>query len=227
MSTKTSFTVSGIRRPAWVNSKVRQLVVLLRDASPSMEGEKVSEAHQATLDLVEELSRPENKGAFDLAIIDFHSQAIVCLPIRRVAAEQGAIPSLSVPSNASGTDVTAALREASTLTDAATQLPDPHLRTVVIMFSDGLHNGPEAPDVVATALKAKADLVTVAYGTDADAAMLRRIATSEQHAFAARTGGRALRAVLAAVGATLAESLSAGAPATQALARLSKTLAER
>jgi hypothetical protein len=61
-----------------------------------------------------------------------------------------------------------------------------------------------------------ADLVTVAFGDDADGRLLRSLATSAGH-FYRCSSGRQLRAFLAAVGTTLTTAMSSGTGATQAL----------
>ena len=56
----------GIRRPNWICRKTRQVVILVRDKSGSMEDEnKAEQATKATQELVRELARPENKNKMD------------------------------------------------------------------------------------------------------------------------------------------------------------------
>jgi len=64
-----------------------------------------------------------------------------------------------------------------------------------------------------------ADLVTVAFGAEADERLLRDLATSSQHFYRCRKG-RELRTFLAAVGATLSGTLTQGVNATQALGEI-------
>jgi len=94
-----------------------------------------------------------------------------------------------------------------------------HLRSVVILFTDGQHNTGPGPRAVAREVREKADLVTVAFGGDADEALLKELATSPQHFYRCKNG-RELRAFLAAVGATMSQTLGARQNATQALSQI-------
>ena len=64
-------------------------------------------------------------------------------------------------------------------------------------------------------------MVTVAFGSDADEAFLREIASSPAHAYRCRDG-RELRKFFAAVGATLTHSIAAGVPAAGPLASITR-----
>jgi hypothetical protein len=90
---------------------------------------------------------------------------------------------------------------------------------VTIFFSDGQHNTGPGPKDVADQLKLKADLVTVAFGSDADEALLRSLASTPQH-FYRCANGRELRQFLAAVGATMTATMAAGTNATRALTQI-------
>ncbi|MCL4808609.1 MAG: hypothetical protein KJ062_12610, partial [Thermoanaerobaculia bacterium] len=70
-------------------------------------------------------------------------------------------------------------------------------------------------------LKAVADVVTVAFGSDADETFLREIASSPAHAYRCRDG-RELRKFFAAVGATLTRSVAAGVPAAGPLGTIAR-----
>ena len=78
---------------------------------------------------------------------------------------------------------------------------------------------PMMPRAIGARLKKLADLVTVAFGADADEKLLRGLATSTQHFYRCRKG-RELRTFLAAVGTTMTGSLKRGDNATQALAAI-------
>ncbi|MBI4872086.1 MAG: VWA domain-containing protein [Candidatus Riflebacteria bacterium] len=209
----------GIRRPNWVNRLVGQLVILVGDCSLSMSGAKALDASKARQELVAELARSENKDAFEVAMIDFHGSAALTRDVTKATALANDVPQLTVDRFSSGTDITAGLSTALAVLARAAGTEKAYLRPVVIIFSDGMHNGPVAPDDVARCLRERADLVTVAYGTDADELGLRQLATSEQH-FYRCTDGRALRQFLAAVGATLTGTMSQRRDATGALAGL-------
>jgi uncharacterized protein YegL len=88
---------------------------------------------------------------------------------------------------------------------------------LVLLFSDGCHNTGPSPEPAAARLRAAgATVVSVAYGTDADEDLLRRLATSPQHFFRCKDG-KELRAFFAAVGATLSASVPRGVNPKQAL----------
>ena len=69
--------VTGLRRPKWICSLVKQIVILIRDGSPSMQGKKAKDAQAATGNLVEELALPQNKNGFICAVVDFSATADV------------------------------------------------------------------------------------------------------------------------------------------------------
>jgi uncharacterized protein YegL len=94
-----------------------------------------------------------------------------------------------------------------------------YLRPVVLIFTDGCHNTGPGPKDVADRLKQKADFVTVAFGSDADEALLRSLASTPQH-FYRCANGRELRQFLAAVGATMTATMAAKTNATQALTQI-------
>jgi hypothetical protein len=89
---------------------------------------------------------------------------------------------------------------------------------VVIIFTDGCHNE-GTPQNVANRLKQIADLVMVAFGSDADEALFQDLASTPQH-FYRCSSVRELRSFLAAIGATMTATLSAGMNATQSLASI-------
>ena len=90
---------------------------------------------------------------------------------------------------------------------------------MTLLFSDGEHNVGTGPHDAARELKELSELVSVAFGADADEATLRAIATSPQHCYRCRDG-RELRAFLAEVGATMSASLLQLKDASQALTHL-------
>jgi hypothetical protein len=88
-----------------------------------------------------------------------------------------------------------------------------------MLYSDGGHNTGPHPRTIGAQLKAIADVVTIAFGSDADEALLLELATSPQHFYRCRSG-KELRCFLAAVGATISGTLSAGVNATNALSQI-------
>jgi len=206
----------GLRRPNWICRNVKQNVVLGRDKSGSMRGQKAKDASTASLDLVSELAEPSNKDGFQIAVVDFSDSSNIVNNLEKAAALNGKVSSLSVGGS---TNITAGLEDAFSILEKAkgnNQANVTFLRPVVIVFTDGQHNVGPAPHDVANRLKGIADLVTVAFGSDADEALLRSLASTPQH-FYRCTNGRELRSFLAAVGATMTATLQAGTNATQAL----------
>lgn len=209
----------GVKRPAWVSAGVHQRVVLVLDASPSMAGEKAREASDAALAFVRELAEPVNKGGFDVAVIQFAGRAKVTenfRPASDLASRMGKIEVRGFRTNiAKALALAEEVMEGARTEDGEVR----QIRPAVFLMTDGAHNGWSNPDVVAERVKAKADVITVAFGMDADEVALRRWATSPQH-FYRVTDGRELRNLLAAAGATLTKTMAAGGSATRALAGL-------
>jgi len=220
MESKTvSIVRCGVRRPNWVNSNTRQKAVLVRDASGSMLGQKAADASAASRDLVQELAAPSNKDGFLVAVIDFSGNARVVNPLEKATVLAERVAPIQPTSS---TNFTAGLQAALDILQQGPPEEGIHyLRPVVIGFTDGQHNVGADPHEVAGALKEKADLVTVAFGTDANETLLRELATSPQH-FYRCASGRELRSFLAAVGATLTATHVAKTNATQALASVSQ-----
>lgn len=210
----------GLRRPNWITRNSKQHVVFVRDKSGSMSGQKAKDASAASLDLAAELAEPANKDGFYLAVVDFASGSKVTHALEKATVLNGGVASLSVGLFGGGsTNITAGLEDALSLLEEADRHPEEgvhHLKPVVIVFTDGCHNDGPDPHDAANRLKSRADLVTVAFGSDADESLLRSLATSPQHFYRCSTG-RELRSFLAAVGQTMTATMAAGTNATQAL----------
>jgi uncharacterized protein YegL len=189
-----------------------------------MAGQKAQDASAASLDLVAELAQPVNKDGFVVGVVDFATTSHVVHVLTRATELNGKVAPLSVGSGLLGlfggsTNVTAGLEDARRMLDEADQAGGEgvhYLRPVTVVFSDGQHNTGPGPKDVADRLKQKADVVAVAFGGDADEALLRSIASSPQH-FYRCANGRELRKFLAAVGATMTATMAVGTNATQAL----------
>ncbi len=209
---------AGIARPEWTAPKP-QVAVLTLDTSLSMDGDKAKDAIAAASGLITALAGPENRGCFYAGIIGFATQAKVVAPLTAATALADHIPGLE-PSGS--TNVTAALAEARKMivTGKAMLGENPgSSRPVVVLLSDGVHNVGVPPQAEATALKAEADVVTVAFGPDADEALLTQIATSPDHFYRCKDGAE-LRKFFAAVGTTLSQSIARGRNAGAALASI-------
>ena len=218
----SSILKPGIRRPNWICKDVRQIVVLVRDKSSSMEGEKAEQAMEASQELVRELARPENKNGFYVSVIDFSEQADIPHPLQKATELDGLVKRIQPYS---GTNITIGLEYALTILQKAKKVQDEgiqYLRPVVIGFSDGCHNVGIAPNAVADKIKKQADLVTVAYGSDADKSLLKKLASTSQH-FYKCNNGKELRQFLAAVGETMSATMASGINATEALSKVRHT----
>lgn len=215
----SGFTLS---RPHWLSRNVKQNVVLCRDTSPSMTGQKAADASAASLDLVEELAQPVNKDGFFIGIVDFAISAKVVHPLKKATILNEHLQPLTIDKSEKGTNITTSLESALSLLEKLPELPEDQgechfLRPVVLCLTDGCHNTGSHPRDVADRLKQKADLVTVAFGNDADKALLQELATTPQHCYRC-SNGHQLRSFLAAVGTTITTTMAAGIPATSALA---------
>ena len=207
----------GLRRPNWICRNVKQNVVFVRDKSGSMDGQKAKDASAASLDLVAELAEPANKDGFYVGVVDFGRGSTIVHNLDKATTLNGRVSSLFA--NDGSTNITAGLEDALSVLEKAEQHNQEgvsFLRPVVIVFTDGCHNEGPDPQNVANRLKGVADLVTVAFGSDADETLMRSLATSPQHFYRCSTG-RELRSFLAAVGATMTATMAAGTNATQAL----------
>jgi uncharacterized protein YegL len=184
-----------------------------------MEGEKAKESSDASLALTNELAQPANKDGFSVAVVDFAGKAKVVHNLTKATDLNTKMRPLSVDYLTGGTNITAALKETIRILEAAERNRKEgvtYLRPVAFLFSDGDHNTGPGPHDVGITLKQKADLVTVAFGSDADEKTLRDLASSPQH-FYRCSNGRELRSFLAAAGETLTATMAAGKNATQAL----------
>ena len=207
---------SGLVRPVTACRR-SQLAILVRDASSSMAGEKAREADDASRALAAELAAPANRGVFTIAVIDFASSVGRIQPPEAAEALVGHLAALEASGS---TNVADALSEAERIVRGAP--PEfASTRPVVLLFSDGRPNCGGDARSVAASLKAVADIVTVAFGSDADEAFLREIATSPSHAYRCRDG-RELRKFFVAFGSTLSRSIAAGVPAAGPLASLTR-----
>jgi len=208
---------ADLRRPNHICSQVKQEVIVLRDASPSMDGDKARQAQAACEEMTDTLAQPINKGGFVMAVADFNDKAYLVQDWKPAADLAGHIRPLRL-SNC--TNITDALRLANELLDTHQRDPSvKYLRPVALVFSDGCHNTGESPDNEANRLKAKADIVSVAFGDDADENLLMSIASTSQHFYRVQNGAE-LRNFMAAVGDTLTITMAQKRDATQALTKV-------
>lgn len=208
---------ADLKRRDGICSNTKQEVVIVVDASPSMEGDKARHAQASCEELVADLAQPINKNGFSVTVIHFNGRAKVVHPWTSAAELVGHIVPLDI---ASATNMTAALELAlreleSRKRDAAVR----YLKPVGLFFSDGCFNRGGSPIPAATALKARADVVMVAFGNDADEDLLKVLATSPQHFYRVNNGAE-LRNFMAKVGDTLTIGMAQKRDATRPLAML-------
>lgn len=210
-------------RPQWASVIAQQDAVVSFDFSPSMAGEKARAAWAAFLAFVAALAAIVNKDGFSIGLVRFASTAQVLYALTKATQLQGMLmdPSEGAFSEG-GTNITAGLEASLSLLKTSEgwgQGSRAHIRPVCVLFSDGGHNtGPE-PAGAAARVKEGADLVTVAFGEDADADLLRSLATTEDH-FYRCVDGADLRRFMAAVGATMTQTRAQAMNATQALSNV-------
>jgi len=200
-----SFIIKSVKRPNWICSNVKQNIAILRDASGSMEENgKAEEAYKAASDLIAELINPNNKDGFYAIVIDFSTKAEVKHNLQKVSDLQNLLPIAT----GGGTSITAGLEKAfEILMNKENQNNEfSFLKPVILLFTDGNHNQGVAPNELATQIKKDVDIVTIAFGNDADEKILMEIATSPQHFYRCKNG-KELRMFLAEVGATLVASM--------------------
>lgn len=214
------FTLSSLKRPDIITSQTKQRVIFVRDVSLSMDDDnKKVDASNATSDLLTELSLPENKDGFYVGVIDYSKNAKIMAEFTKANDLEGTLSEIETEPY---TNIASGLEKARSMIDQApeqVQGEERYLRSVVILFTDGENNHGDDPIEASNQLKEVADLVTVAFGSDADIDLLREIATSREHCYRCREG-RELRAFLAAVGETLSGSLQMGQNATQPLSAI-------
>ncbi|MBL8680133.1 MAG: VWA domain-containing protein [Myxococcales bacterium] len=166
-----------------------------------MAGQKRLDVSDATGKLVGALAHPSNRGAFHVVIEGYNSTSKTLVP--RTPAQDIRPEALIVPPDACTglTNFVSALEAAVKHMDAIASLPGTWLPSVVVMLTDGHFNTGGKPETIATAIKARATLVCVGFGGDADMTMLSSLATSPTHAIQASNAGD-LRRYFATIGQT-------------------------
>lgn len=208
---------ADMKRRNGVSANTKQLVIIDVDASPSMEGEKARHAQTACNELVAELGQAINKNGFIVMVIHFNHRAWVAHQWTSATKLAGCISALDIDSSTNMTEaLKLAVQELQTHTrDAGIT----YLKPVVLFLTDGCFNVGGHPGAAGNELKAKADLVTVAFGTDADEGLLRELASTPQHFYRVNNGAE-LRNFMAQVGDTMTISMAQKRDATRPLAML-------
>lgn len=202
-----------------VCSVVKQLVIIIVDCSPSMEGEKARQAYTAMCEFVAALAQPMNKDGFIVLVIYFNSKAKVARPWKTARDHEGDLPPLDIDS---ATNMTAAMELANReLAVFQKQGGITYLRPVGLFLTDGCFNEGGSPVAASTEFKADADLVTVAFGDDADEGLLEEMATSPQHFYRVKNGAE-LRNFMATASATIMISKAQNMNATIRLSQMKR-----
>lgn len=177
-----AFGTPASLRPAHVRVHTAD-IYWLRDCSPSMDGAKAAAANEASAQLIRELADPSNEGGFRLCVIDFAGIAELVCHLKLAHEITGPLPLVGRPGLPGGTNFNAALNLAMDQIGSSTPREN-SLRPILVLFSDGESNEGGCPLETASKLRSRADIVTVAFGEQADKEMLARIA-SPNMAFAA------------------------------------------
>jgi len=222
---KGATIVRPAKRAHWtVNSKRKQRVLIIADISGSMAGAKAVQALSGCQQLNDNLASSANKGGFLVAVIYFNFEARTV----HVWTPAVALVGNMAPMNPEGqTNIAAALELALTMLAEAQKQDERQseytvLRSVVFFYSDGQHNKGDDPRPVAEKVKAQADVVTIAIGTDADAQLMQDLATSPAHAYTVSDTAE-LRKFLADAAPTITQTFQRGEDATQVLTQLQKS----
>lgn len=214
---RTGPLVTGVSRPAFAQSRL-QLAAIVLDSSGSMAiGAKIDDANAAAVALNTELADPKNRGGFHAALIAYGDHAVVQMPAKRAVDVRPDELAVQVGTVGTGTNLTAGLELALDLIERSLKDGRQWARPVVVLMTDGHHNASgSSPESVAGKIKAKGDLVAVAFGADADMALLRKLATSSKLAVRCSNGAE-LRKFFATVGATMSVARQTGQSAAALL----------
>mgnify|MGYP000993839857 CR=1 FL=1 len=198
--------VPGVSRPV-VGASQRQLAILVLDTSGSMEGAKIAEAIAACGACVSELADAKNRGAFEVCVISYAETAKEYLAPK--AATQVRPEDFAVKTGEVGawTNISAGLSLALDVVERPRS--GNWARPVVLLLSDGVNTRGPKPEGMAAALKVKAELISVAFGSDADVALLERLSNSPQHVLKAANGAD-LRRHFAVVGRSMSMAARTG-----------------
>lgn len=188
--------------PTGIATNVKQHVVLVRDHSSSMAGDKIDELNIASQAFVQALAAPENKAGFRLSVVDFNHYAT-----RICSAQSPQACQLPQAVADGGTNFNAALQETLQAILELKQAPNEegwhYLRPVVLFLSDGQSM---IDKTHLYALQEHATIIAIAYGTDANETLLSDIA-SDGKVHLIGVEGSQLRQFLADVGKTLSQAL--------------------
>lgn len=202
-----SIVIPGTRADAGVAIPADTALYLLADNSGSMSDHgKAAEAQASCEDLFRACADPATRDAVRVAVVEFASSSNL---LKSLTAPSGLIGVPLIHGSGGGTHLSGALR--IVLNQMGSYQPRPGrkpLKPFVVIFSDGMiHDAPEAL-ALARDVKAKAYVLTVGFGPDADEANLRELATTPQHYARADLGQ--LRHVLDGIGRAVSRYSVAG-----------------
>ncbi len=208
------------KTPLGVNSACKQHVIACIDTSGSMAGENIKDVNDSVQEvLINDLAQSQNKNGYFLSIVSFNTNAD--LIHSGIAAAD--LNNLFKPLDAvGGTNFNCAIQHCIEAVNQFNQVRDQgykYLRPVCFFLSDGHSN---VSDELLVDLKEISDIVSVAYGSDADEAVLKQIASTDEHFFRVNAGKAHFRTFLAAVTKTLESSLERGEDATYAISDIKK-----
>lgn len=170
-------------------------IVLLIDTSDSMTGPKLEQAKRAAQTFVNLLALPNDQAA----VIGFNTTARVA---SRLSGDHDTLEdAIAGLANSPGTRIDTAL--AAGIGELLSGRHKPQNRSVIVLLSDGAHNGDPA-DVVARAGEARRmgiGVYAIGLGADADRALLERIAGAGRTFYA--SDGAALEAIYREVAAAI------------------------
>jgi len=152
--------------------------------------------------LIAELADLKNRDGFRITVIEFDHTAV-----RVHFGEPSGTLNLVPAKTSGGTDFNAALTEALNAIREFKSLPNDagwhYIFPITLLLSDGQSS---IKDSLIQEIQEESKVITIAYGSDADADTLSRI-SSDGEVHVVGTDGGALRDFLAEVGKTLSQTL--------------------
>ncbi|MCZ7682418.1 MAG: VWA domain-containing protein [Sandaracinaceae bacterium] len=140
-------------------------VLIALDDSGSMSGAPFTGALAASIELGQELARPENLDAFQVALMLFEGVARTSVPFTPASSFQ--VPG-GLAATGPGTDFTVALNHAKSILEPVGAPESTPERPTLVFLTDGQHVASSDPAPVAAEVKSIANVVCIAFGAGAD-----------------------------------------------------------